>query len=100
MDFFSALILYAVVWFMMLFVVLPVGLSTQDEEGEVQPGTPRSSPARFPLKRKLMQTTLWGTAVFVAISAVILSGVISVRDLDWFHRMSPVEAPAGDGTGG
>lgn len=95
----SAIVLYAVTWFMVFFVVLPIGLSTQGDEGEVVPGTHESSPARFPLKRKLWQTTLWGTLIWALLAAIILSGWISVRDFDWFGRMSP-PPPAAGGTGG
>ena len=85
----SAIVLYAVVWFMVFFVILPIGLSTQGDEGEIVPGTHASSPARFPLRRKVLQTTAWGTAIWAVIAGVILSGWISVRDIDWFERMSP-----------
>ena len=92
----SAIVLYAVVWFMVFFVVLPIGLSTQGDEGEIVPGTHAGSPARFPLKRKLIQTTIWGTLIWAVIAAVILSGRISVRDFDFFDRMTPRAEEAGD----
>ena len=92
----SGIVLYAVVWFMVFFVVLPIGLSTQGDEGEIVPGTHAGSPARFPLKRKLIQTTIWGTLIWAVIAAVILSGRISVRDFDFFDRMTPRAEEAGD----
>lgn len=95
----SAIVLYAVVWFMVFFVILPIGLSTQGDEGKIVPGTHAGSPARFPLRRKAIQTTIWGTLLWAIIAGVILSGRISVRDLDWFDRMSPEPAAAGDRDG-
>ena len=95
----SAIVLYAITWFMVFFVILPIGLSTQGDEGEIVPGTHAGSPARFPLKRKLIQTTIWGTVIWAAITAVILSGAISIRDLDMFNRMSPPASEAGDTDG-
>ncbi|SPJ25166.1 DUF1467 family protein [Palleronia abyssalis] len=95
----SAIVLYAVVWFMVFFVVLPIGLSTQGDEGEIVPGTHAGSPARFPLKRKVIQTTIWGTLIWAVIAGVILSGWIEVRDFDWFDRMPPREAVGGDTNG-
>ena len=92
----AAIVLYAVVWFMVFFVILPIGLSTQGDEGEIVPGTHAGSPARFPLKRKVIQTTIWGTLIWALIAAVILSGWISVRDFDWFERMTPRVEEAGD----
>jgi predicted secreted protein len=88
----AAIVLYSVIWFMTFFVVLPLRLVTQGEAGEVVPGTHRSAPADAQIKRKAKITTIWATVLFVIIAGVIVSGVITVRDLDWFGRMDPVQA--------
>lgn len=85
----SAVVLYAVIWFMTLFVVLPIGLRTQGDEGEIVPGTHAGSPARLSMKRKALQTTGWAFVVWVPACALIMSGWISPRDVDWFDRMEP-----------
>lgn len=85
----SGIVLYAVCWFMVFFVVLPLRLVTQGEEGEVVPGTHASAPTDPQLKRKAKITTLWALVVWAILVAVILSEVITVRDIDWFNRMSP-----------
>ena len=85
----SALVLFAVIWFMVLFIVLPLGLRTQGEAGEVAPGTPSSAPSETMLKRKMLVTTAVTVVLFVIIAGVILSGMITVADLDVFDRMSP-----------
>ncbi|SLN43288.1 hypothetical protein PSA7680_02167 [Pseudoruegeria aquimaris] len=85
----AALVLYAVIWFMVLFIVLPMRLTTQGESGEVVEGTPKSAPENPDLKRKAKIVTLVSTVLFVIIAGIIISGVITVRDLDWFGRMGP-----------
>jgi predicted secreted protein len=40
-----AIVVYLCIWFMTLFAVLPFGVRTQDEAGDVVPGTPGSAPA-------------------------------------------------------
>ncbi len=97
----SAIVLFAVIWFMVFFVVLPLRLQTQGEAGEVVPGTHASAPADAQLKRKAWVTTIWAAIVWAVIAGTILSGVISVRDLDWFDRMATPEVSASptDGTG-
>jgi predicted secreted protein len=92
----AALVLYSVIWFMVFFVVLPLRLVTQGEAGEVVPGTPQSAPANAQIGRKARITTLWATGLFVVIAGVILSGWITVRDLDWFGRMDPLPAAQAD----
>lgn len=85
----SAIVLFAVVWFMVFFVVLPLRNETQGEAGEIVPGTHASAPSNLNLKRKVWITTLWAVGIWAVIAGVILSEVISVRDLDWFDRMAP-----------
>lgn len=84
----SAAVLYAVVWFMVLFVVLPLRLKTQGDVGEIVPGTPAGAPANLNLRRKLWIVTIAATLIWAVISGVILSGLISIRDLDMFDRMT------------
>ncbi len=88
----SAIVLFAVVWFMTFFVVLPLRLTTQGEAGEVVPGTHRSAPADPQLRRKVQLTTWWALGIWAVIAGVILSGWISVRDIDVFDRMGPPAA--------
>ena len=85
----SAIVLYAVIWFMVFFIILPLRLTTQGEAGDVVPGTPSSAPADPRIGRKAKITTIWATALFVLIAGIILSGWIGVRDLDWFGVMEP-----------
>jgi len=85
----SALVLYAVIWFLTFLVVLPLRMTTQGEAGEVVPGTHASAPADAQVKRKAKITTLWAFGLWAVIAGVIVSGTITVRDLDVFNRMGP-----------
>ncbi|HMO09893.1 MAG TPA: DUF1467 family protein [Paracoccaceae bacterium] len=83
----GAAVLYAVTWFMVFFIVLPLRLETQGDRGEVVPGTPPAAPAGFVVARKARVTTLISAVVWAAICGIILSGWITVRDIDFFGRM-------------
>lgn len=87
----AAIVLFAVIWWMVFFVVLPLRFQSQDEAGSVVPGTPKSAPAQAQVGRKAKITTLVAIVLWVVIAAIILSGVISVRDIDWMGRM-PAES--------
>lgn len=84
----SAIVLYAVIWFMTLLCVIPVRLETQGDAGEIVPGTHAGSPTNPQMKKRFLITTIISSVLWVIIAGVIISGVISVRDLDWFGRMS------------
>ena len=84
----TGLVLFAVIWWMVFFIVLPLRMVSQGDAGDVVPGTHKSAPAQAGMRRKVWITTLWAAAVWAVVAGVILSGAVSVRDLDWFQRMS------------
>ncbi|MFO1143874.1 MAG: DUF1467 family protein [Amaricoccus sp.] len=83
----SSLVLFAIIWFVALLVALPIGLTTQGEAGEIVPGTPSSAPVDAMLGRKLVWVTVATVAVWAPLCAFILWGGVTVRDIDFFHRM-------------
>jgi predicted secreted protein len=97
----AAIVLYAMIWFWVFLMVLPMRLKTQGEAGEVVRGTPSSAPMEPGIRRKLKLATLVGSLIWAVAAGIILSGAISLSDIDFFNRMAPVSpAPAGGGTGG
>lgn len=84
----SALVLYAVIWFMTFFIVLPIRVKTQGDMGDIVPGTHAGAPEHHHLKKKAWITTAVACVLWCIIAGIIVSGVITVRDLDWFNRMS------------
>ncbi len=94
----SALVLYAVIWSLMFLIILPFRVKTQGDLGEIVPGTHAGSPEVHNLGKKARITTVLSLVLWAIIAGIIVSGVISVRDLDWLGFMG-TEAPA-DGTGG
>ena len=85
----AAIVLFSIVWFMVFFIVLPLRFVSQGDTGEVVPGTPKSAPAGDVVVRKAKITTLVAIVVWAALYAIILSGWISVRDIDVNHVMPP-----------
>ena len=88
----SAIVLFAVIWFLSLFVMLPIGLRTQGDDGARLVGTHAGSPtSAFSMKRKMKQTTLVAIPVWGLLVIAILYSGITVRDIDMFGRMPAVE---------
>ena len=80
----AAAVLFAVIWFMTLFIVLPIGLRTQGDKGEIVPGTHASSPVNAQLGRKVKWVTLITILLWVPLYFIITSGVITVEMLDFY----------------
>ncbi|MBZ4688934.1 MAG: DUF1467 family protein [Cereibacter changlensis] len=78
----AAIVLFSVSWFMVFFIVLPLRFESQADAGEVVPGTPRSAPSGFVVRRKAWITTLVTVVVWLVLAGIILSGVVSVDLLD------------------
>lgn len=82
----GAIVLFAVIWFLVLYMALPQGVRSQGQSGEVVPGTPASAPVAAQMRRKLIWTTGITVVVWAVVVGVIMSGWIHIQDLDWFGR--------------
>lgn len=91
----SALVLYAVLWFLTFLVVIPIRLQTQGDVGEVLEGTHAGAPAHHNLKKKAIITSVLAAVMWGILYWIITQGIITVRDFDWMNRLPPV----GDGEG-
>jgi predicted secreted protein len=81
--------LYAVIWFMTFLIVLPIRVKTQGDVGKIVPGTHAGAPEVHNLKAKALITTGVAVMLWVLIAGVIVSGWITVDDLDWFNLKDP-----------
>ena len=63
MSWFTIAAIYFVLWWICLFIILPIGIRTQDEEGDTTLGTVSSAPARPMLVRKALAATLLAAVV-------------------------------------
>ena len=81
MNWFTAIVLYVVIWWTALFAVLPVG-TRPVSEADAQTGW-RGAPEAPRMGRKVLWTTLIATVIWLACVAVIQSDWISFRT-GWF----------------
>ncbi len=94
----SAIVLYAVLWFVTFLTVIPFKLTTQGDIGVVTPGTQAGAPHEHNLKKKAWITSAIAATLWIIIVVIIYTETITVRDLDWFNRMPPLsEAHGTDG---
>jgi predicted secreted protein len=66
----GGLALYFVIWWILLFAVLPFGVQSQVESGEVVRGSEPGAPALPALREKAIWTTLVASIVLVVVAAV------------------------------
>lgn len=63
----GGLAVYFVIWWVVLFVVLPFGISSQSEDGAVTAGTEPGAPTVPGLAKKALITTVIAAAVFALV---------------------------------
>lgn len=67
MNLVGGLALYFVIWWITLFAVLPFGIRSQEEAGEVVAGTEPGAPVLPGLLKKAVITSLIAAVIFVAV---------------------------------
>ncbi|HEY7458576.1 MAG TPA: DUF1467 family protein [Xanthobacteraceae bacterium] len=72
----AALGIYFVIWWTVLFAVLPWGVKSQHEADSFEPGTDPGAPQRPLLLQKAIATTVISAIVFAIVYVLWTSGAI------------------------
>jgi predicted secreted protein len=77
----TALAIYFVLWWVVLFVTLPFGVRSQHEEGGGPAGTDPGAPIMARMGRKLLMTTLISAVIFAIGMWAYNAGYLSIEKL-------------------
>jgi predicted secreted protein len=77
----TAVAVFFLIWWVVLFAVLPWGVRSQQEGGEVAPGTDPGAPAIPRLGRKLLWTTIVSVVIFAGCYVVYANRLITLEGL-------------------
>ncbi len=77
----SALAIYFVIWWIVLFAVLPWGVRSQAENGEIVPGSEPGAPTIPHLGRKMLWNTVVSALVFGLFYFAYTRQMVSLDDL-------------------
>jgi len=81
----TVIAIYFIIWWVVLFAVLPWGVHSQQESGEVTAGTDPGAPAVHRVWRKLIWTTIIAAVVYGALAAAYQDDLIP---FDFLKRIS------------
>lgn len=73
--------IYFIIWWLVLFAVLPFGVRSQHEAGDFVPGTDPGAPTLHGLRTKMLWTTVVATVVFVAFYWAYVTKAVAFDDL-------------------
>jgi len=91
----SGIVLFAIVWFMVFLIILPMRVQTQGDLDDIVPGTHAGAPEHHHLRKKALWCTAISLVVWGAFAAIILSGVITVDNLEKYWGRGVPEATSG-----
>ncbi len=88
----SALAIYFIIWWLVLFLVLPFGIRNAHESGEmVEEGNEPGAPVRPRLVQKALITTILATVVFAVFYLGVTRGLLRLDSLPFYNLLpSPV----------
>ncbi len=85
MELVSGLAIYFVIWWMVLFTVLPWGATSAHEVGEdVEEGTVKSAPLKPRMLKKFAITTIIAGVVFAGVYAIATQNLFTLDDIPFF----------------
>jgi predicted secreted protein len=77
----TALAIYFVIWWLVLFVTLPFGVRSQHEDGGGAPGTDPGAPIASLMGRKLIWTTVIAAVVYGIGMLAYRAGYLNIERL-------------------
>jgi predicted secreted protein len=77
----TAVAIFFLIWWVVLFAVLPWGIRSQHEDGAMPPGTDPGAPILPRLGRKLLWTTLVSAVIFAGCYMVYVNHLVTLEGL-------------------
>ena len=77
----TAIAVFFLIWWVVLFAVLPFDVRSQHEGGDIAPGTDPGAPAIPRLGRKLLWTTLVSAVIFAGFYVVYVGHLVTLQEL-------------------
>lgn len=84
MNWFSLLVMYLIIWWVVLFAVLPFGIKGQAESEDIVKGSEPGAPVDSQIKKKFIITTIIASILWLLTCGVIISGWF---DWDMFGKL-------------
>ena len=77
----TAIAIYFIIWWTVLFAILPWGIRSQHEAGPVVPGTDPGAPTIAGMGKRLVWTTLVSAVVFALCAAAYSYRIVTLDRL-------------------
>jgi predicted secreted protein len=89
MSWTTGIAVYFILWWVVLFAILPWGVRSQAESGDVVPGSDPGAPAIPHLGAKLAWTTVVASVVFAVAASAYVYRLVTLDDLGSLFGLLP-----------
>ena len=73
-------VIFVVIWMVVLFMILPIKISSQIENDNIAPGTDPGAPSNPNIAKKFLITTLVSVIIFAIIILLTYYEIINLRE--------------------
>lgn len=89
MSILSAIAVYFLIWWTILFAILPLGIRGQHETDEVIPGSDPGAPSQPFLKKKALQTSIAAFAIWLVVFLCVQFKLVDFGNLPFLPDFTP-----------
>lgn len=89
MNPFSMFVVFLIIWWVVLFGVLPIGVKGQAEADDIVKGSEPGAPVDSQIKAKFILTTKIAVVIWVLVCGLIMSGILDWNMLGNWFKTSP-----------
>lgn len=83
MNWFSAIVVFIISWWLILLAILPIGVRGQHEDGPPKDGTEPGAPVEARFAKKALWALYGAIGVTVIAYIIGISGIIQRPDVHW-----------------
>ncbi len=77
----GSIVVFIIIWWLILFTILPIKIKSQNEKGSVVEGTDPGAPTDPKIVFKLILTTIIASILFATTYVLVYFDILNVREL-------------------
>jgi len=82
----AGLVVFAILWFICLFCILPIKVKSQIESGDVVPGSAAGAPENAHMKKKALWAVAAAAVLWVGVYCILEFKLISLDELAALYK--------------
>jgi len=77
----GSIVVFIILWWLILFMILPRNINSQQEKGSITEGTDPGAPSNPNIFKKLVLTTVIASLLFAIIFVLTYLDILNIREI-------------------